>query len=194
MDAPPGEVVSIAAMPEEPAAPEALGGQPQQAGDAGAAGVDAARVEPLAGQQQQDHGPAAAADAGADTVPPAAPAGPEPAAEAMEADEAAGEPGGAAEAHAQQPAATFSDQTLVQKPAAVASPTVQWKQTGGQWMAPGACSAHTLSAVTEAQNCMAGRLVALCKFNEHPFMLNSRGVRSGCAGHTPSTQFACSRT
>jgi hypothetical protein len=57
---------------------------------------------------------------------------------------AAGEPDDAAEAHAQQPAATFSDQTLVQKPAAVASSTVQWGQTGGCCPAPGPRSAHML--------------------------------------------------
>lgn len=156
LDAPPGEVVSIAATPDQPAAPDAPASQPQQAGDAGAAVADAAGVEPpLAGQQQQP-GPAAAAaaDAGADAAPPVASPAQAPAAEAMDAEPAAGEPDEAAEAHAQQPAATFSDQTLVQKPAAVASATVQWGQTGGYWDgARGLLSTHTKAAVIAAQNC-----------------------------------------
>lgn len=118
MGAPTGAVISIADAPAAPA-------QDPVGPPADAAAVDPAPVHNADGADAGAPGAAAIADAGAAGQPgAAADAGQALAAAAPMEIEAAGEPQQADE-HQQEPAATFSDQTLVQKPAAVASPTVQ---------------------------------------------------------------------
>lgn len=195
MDAPPGAVVSIAEAPaaDPPAAavfevpgPAAAAGAVDHAaaavGDGGSAGgagqgLDAAAAvehaalaAPAAEAMQEDAGAAAARLAAAAV-----------AAAVADAD--------MADAHQQEPAATFSDQTLMHKPAVAASPTVQCTGETLLWALSGLGTTGEIKS-TACRSIQP--FISTCRVEtDHtmPWAKKgwTRGVCPASAQHTPST-------